>query len=656
MRASRLLTRAGNVLNLKFFLLEDFKQILTRYWGHTKFRPLQEDIIRSVFEGNDTLALLPTGGGKSVTFQVPALAKEGICLVITPLIALMKDQVYNLNKRGIKALAIHSGLSREEIDIALDNCIYGDFKFLYLSPERLRTELFRVRVQSMNVNLIAIDESHCISQWGYDFRPSYLMIAELRDLIPDTPFLALTATATPRVVGDIMDKLQFSKQNVFQKSFERKNLTYRVDHVEDKARRLLNYFQDTKGSGIIYVRNRKKTREISDLLSSNDISADYYHAGLSYELRNLKQDNWQKGKTRIIVSTNAFGMGIDKPDVRLVVHFDMPDSPEAYFQEAGRAGRDEKPAIAVLLYSKADKVQANKRIDASFPGISKIKDVYHAIGNYLQVPVGSGKGQSYDFIFSDFLREYKFNALVAHNAMKILQREGYIELSDEINNPSRVHFKVGRDDLYKFQVSNAKFDGFIKLLLRSYSGFFSSYVAIDENLLAKRSGLKVDNIFTYLKLLSKYKIIDYIPRKRNPVLSYTEERLDHKGIYFSVESYRFLKERYEEKLNAMLNYAESDTRCRSAILLEYFGEKDAPRCGKCDVCQQRNELQLSKYEFDLIKDEIKSHLAERSLLIPELANEINYSDEKFMKVFRWLLDHGKIVRDDLQRYSWATEV
>ncbi len=635
--------------------MEDFTQILTRYWGFTKFRPLQEEIIQSVYQGKDTLALLPTGGGKSITFQVPAMAKEGICLVITPLIALMKDQVNNLHKRGIKALAIHSGLNREEIDIALDNCIYGDFKFLYLSPERLSTEIFKARVQSMKVNLIAVDESHCISQWGYDFRPSYLKIADLRELVPDVPFLALTATATPKVVEDIMQLLKFREKNLFQKSFERKNLTYRVDHVEDKMRRLLNYCRDIKGTGIVYVRNRKKTREIAEMLRKSEISADYYHAGLSYELRNSRQENWQKAKTRIIVSTNAFGMGIDKPNVRLVVHYDMPDSPEAYFQEAGRAGRDTKPALAVLLYSKADGVQAKKRIETNFPEISKIKEVYHALGNFLQVPVGAGKGQSYDFVFSDFLRDYKFNALIAHSALKVLQREGYVELSDEINNPSRVHFKIERDDLYKFQVSNARFDGFIKLLLRSYSGFFSSYVSIDENLLARRSGLKVDDVYTYLKLLSKYKIIDYIPRKRNPVLTYTEERLEHKGLYFSVERYKFLKERFGEKLYAMLDYAESTTRCRSAILLDYFGERNAARCGKCDVCRQRNELELSKYEFDLILEDIKNHLSKKPLLIPELASQVNYSDEKFMKVFRWLLDHGKIVRDDLQRYKWGRD-
>jgi len=632
--------------------LSEFRNILTRYWGYSSFRPLQEEIISSVYNGKDTLGLLPTGGGKSITFQVPALAMEGICLVITPLIALMKDQVHNLKRRGIKAIALHSGMSREEIDIAIDNCIYGDFKFLYLSPERLNTHIFRARIDKMNVNMIAVDESHCISQWGYDFRPSYLKIHELRDLLPGVPVLALTATATPKVVEDIMNKLGFPEENVFRKSFERKNLTYRVDMGEDKNRRLLNYCSELKGSGIVYVRNRKKTREIADFLRSHKISADYYHAGLSHEMRATKQEQWQLGKIRVIVSTNAFGMGIDKPDVRIVAHVDLPDSPEAYFQEAGRAGRDEKPALAVLLFNQSDKRESLKRIANNFPEIKKVKEIYHALGNFLQVPLGAGKGQSYDFIFSDFLSMYKFNALIAHSAMRILQREGYIELSDEINNPTRIHFKTDRDELYKFQVSNSRFDGFIRLLLSSYSGLFSSYVSIDENLLARRAGLKRENITIYLNLLSRSGVIDYIPKKRNPVITYTEERLDFRGLYFSADSYAFLKDRYTEKLNAMIDYAESTTRCRSSILLDYFGEKNAQRCGQCDVCKQRNELELSKYEFDLILEEIKVLLREKPHMIPEIVEKINYPDEKVMKVFRWLLDHGKILRDEFQSYSW----
>ncbi len=632
--------------------MSDFRQILTKYWGYSRFRPMQEDIIRSVYEGKDTLGLLPTGGGKSITFQVPALAKEGICLVVTPLIALMKDQVSNLQQRGVKAIAIHSGMSKNEIDIAIDNCIYGDFKFLYLSPERLTTEIFRVRVSKMNINLVTIDEAHCISQWGYDFRPSYLHIAELRELIADAPFLALTATATPEVVDDIMDKLRFREKNVFQKSFERKNLTYRVDNVEDKNRRLLRVINENRGSGIVYVRSRKKTKDLADFLNQNKIQADFYHAGLSHELRNMRQNAWQKGKKHVIVSTNAFGMGIDKPDVRFVVHMDLPDSPEAYFQEAGRAGRDEKPAVAVLLYNESDRKVAKQRINSSFPELSTIKAVYNALGNFLQVPVGSGKGQSFDFNLYDFISRYKFNAVVAHSALMALQKEGYIELSDEINNPARIHFTVGRDDLYKFQVSNAAFDGFIKLLLRSYSGLFSSYVAIDENVLAKRSGLKNEDIANYLSKLRSFHIIEYIPRKKNPVIFFTEERLDLKNLYFSVETYKFLKERYVDRLNEMLNYASNNNKCRSQVLLTYFGEKEAPRCGKCDICEQRNELDLSKLEFDIILNQIKEALNENSKTLPELANEVEYAEGKFMKVFRWLLDHEKIRKDVFNKYCW----
>ena len=632
--------------------MSDFRQILSKYWGFSNFRPLQEDIIKSVYSGEDTLGLLPTGGGKSLTFQVPALAKEGLCIVITPLIALMKDQVANLNKKGIKALAVNSSMSKHEIDIALDNCIFGDFKFLYLSPERLLSDLFRVRLEKMTVNLIAVDESHCISQWGYDFRPSYLKIPEIRQLLPDVPLIALTATATPQVVEDIMDKLEFKKRNVFQKSFERSNLCYRVDKVEDKYGRLLKYCQDKMGSGIVYVRNRKKTKDISDFLRLNNITADYYHAGLSHEIRNRKQEDWQKGKIRIIVSTNAFGMGIDKPDVGLVAHMDLPDSPEAYFQEAGRAGRDEKPALAVLIVNNSDKRLAEQRIAVTFPEIKQIKDIYQALGNYFQLPIGSGKGQSFDFILPDFLHKYRFSALVAHNTVNILQKEGYIDISDEFHNPSRIHFKIGRDELYKFQVSNAKLDGFIKLILRSYTGLFTSYIPVDEDLLAKRSGLKRDDVYKYLVLLSSSRVIDYIPRKKNPVITYIEERLDRNNLYISAENYKFLKDRFIERLNAMIGYGMGNTKCRSQILLEYFGEKDTVRCGKCDVCLQRNELDMSKYEFDLVLDQIKTELKSEALLLPELARRINLSEEKFMKVFRWLLDHGKIERDITEKYLW----
>jgi len=598
---------------------------------------------------------MPTGGGKSITFQVPAMAEEGICIVITPLISLMKDQVESLRKREINALAVHSGMSRDEIDIALDNCIFGDVKFLYLSPERIGTEIFRVRVQKMKVNLIAVDESHCISQWGYDFRPAYMKIAQLRDLLPGIPVLALTATATPKVVDDIMDKLKFRENNVLRMSFERKNLSYTVEQVEDKYQRISRILDENEGSGIIYVSNRKETRELAQLLQRQGVKADYYHAGLTHEDRSRKQDEWQKGKSRIIVATNAFGMGIDKADVRSVIHLDLPDSLEAYFQEAGRVGRDGKKALAVMLYNNSDKKSLKLRLATAFPEIKVIKDVYNALGNYFQIPVGAGKSLSFDFVLSDFIHSYKFNALVAFNSLKALQREGYIELTDEINNPSRVYFKMQRDDLYKFQVANEQFDGFIKLILRSYGGMFSSFVAIDENLLASRSGLSLENVYNYLNRLKTLGVIQYIPKRKNPVIIFTEERLDHKNLRFSVETYRFLKERYVERTEEVLRYASGHNKCRSQFLLAYFGEKSPYRCGQCDVCQERNELGLSSYEFDLILEQLKSKLSAKNMLMDEIIREITYPEDKVIKVFRWLAEHDKISRDDNYRYSWTKE-
>ena len=577
--------------------MNDYHDILRQYWGYSSFRPLQEDIVESAGSGTDTLALMPTGGGKSITFQVPALAKEGICLVITPLIALMKDQVENLKSRKIKAMAIHSGMTRDEISIALDNCIFGGYKFLYLSPERLLTPLFRVRVQQMNVNLIAVDEAHCISQWGYDFRPSYLQIAALRELLPEVPVLALTATATPRVAKDIMDRLEFRNGKVLKKSFERKNLVYVVRNTEDKQRELLNIAEKIKGTGVVYVRNRRKTRELADLLTGHGYSASNYHAGLKFDTRMQRQEDWQKGRTRIMVSTNAFGMGIDKPDVRFVVHMDLPDSPEAYFQEAGRAGRDEKKAYAILLFSGADEKQVERRIEVNFPPFSVIREIYNALFNYLQVPVGAGKGASYDFILGEFLSRYKFNALTVNSALAILSREGYFEITEEINNPSRIHFTAGRDDLYKFQVKNPKFDSFIKLILRSYTGLFSQYVAFDEYTLSKRAGMSGEEVYQYLVKLSGMKVINYIPKKQNPVVTLLEERLDEKNIHISAERYAFRKERYLERIGELLAYAGTDRKCRSQFLLAYFGELSSRRCGQCDVCIGKKDTQPSPEEL-----------------------------------------------------------
>jgi ATP-dependent DNA helicase RecQ len=632
-----------------------YRQILTKYWGYPNFRPLQEDIILSVAEdGKDTLGLLPTGGGKSLIFQVPAMAKEGLCLVITPLIALMKDQVDNLNRRGIKAVAIHSGLTRHEIEVALNNCQFGNTKFIYLSPERLGTELFQARVVQMKISLIAVDEAHCISQWGYDFRPSYLKIAEIRKLLPGVPVLALTATATPDVVDDIQEKLLFKEKNVFKKSFERKNLIYIVRNVEDKLKYLLQIVTKMNASGVVYVRNRKHTREISDFLKTNGLSSDYFHAGLTNEIKTLKQNAWKTGQCKIIVSTNAFGMGIDKSDVRFVVHMDFPDSLEAYFQEAGRGGRDEKTAFAVLLYNQADIRKLEKSILTTFPEKEVIRKVYNALGNFYQIPVGGGKELVLDFNMATFASNYNFDILTIYNSIKILEAEGYIELTDDVDNPSLLKFIVNRQDLYKFQVANEKFDNFIKLVLRSYTGVFSEYVKIDEDSLARQAGSTRDVVYQFLVQMSKYKIIHYIPQKHTPLLIYTEERLDDRSLFFSPVVYKNRKEKYIERINSVIHYATSLTKCRQQMLLEYFGESDLYRCGKCDVCNKRNELNLSKYEFDCILEKLKAAIKKEPLLLEHAVDSLPDSKpDNVLKVIQWLLDNNKIIYLDDKRLRWV---
>ncbi|MDR0755203.1 MAG: RecQ family ATP-dependent DNA helicase [Prevotellaceae bacterium] len=619
-----------------------FQKILFEHWGYSQFRPLQEEIITSVYNGNDTLALMPTGGGKSITFQVPALAKEGICIVITPLIALMKDQVENLKNRNIPALAVHSGMNAREIAITLDNALFGNYKFLYLSPERLTAKKIHNCIERMNVNLIAIDESHCISQWGYDFRPPYLRIAEIRDILADIPVLALTATATPEVIDDIMEKLRFRKKNVLQKSFERKNLSYIVRNIEDKQQYLKKIIETARGSGIVYVRNRKKTKEISAFLKSTGISADYYHAGLSPEIRSYKQDLWKSGKIQIIVATNAFGMGIDKPDVRSVVHLDLPDSPEAYFQEAGRAGRDEKKSYAVLLYNNSDKVKFEQQFKITFPPIETIKEVYQSICSYLGVAYGEGKGMVFDFNLMDFSIHAKIYSLTVLNSLKILEHENYLQITDELNSPSRVMFIVNRDDLYKIQVENKDLDSFIKLLLRAYTGLFSDFTNIDETYLAKFGNTTEDVIKQYLILLSKKHLISYIPKRRTPLLILNENRLEEANVRITPENYKFLKQRYKNRMDAMINYASSATKCRSQILLSYFGEKNTYRCGQCDVCKTRNELDISAYDFDRIVEELKKRITNNETKLSDIVDNINISSEKIIKVVRWLLDNGKI--------------
>jgi ATP-dependent DNA helicase RecQ len=496
----------------------------------------------------------------------------------------------------------------------------------------------------MNVNLIAVDEAHCISQWGYDFRPSYLEISGLREILEDVPVLALTATATPEVCDDIQKRLSFREQNLFRISFDRENLTYAVRQTEDKERELSRLVQQLKGSGIVYVRSRKKSRELAQILSEEGVSADFYHAGLKHEVRDERQRGWSSGRFRIMVATNAFGMGIDKPDVRFVIHMDLPDGPEAYFQEAGRAGRDGKRSWAILLYSGADKRLVNQRIDQNFPPIPKIRDIYTALCNYLQIPVGSGKGQQYDFEIGAFLHSYRLSAMVSHSALQVLSREGYIALTDAYDNPSRVMFRVGRDDLYNFQVRQEVFDGFIKLLLRSYSGLFSQYVKIDEAFLAKRSGIPLPKVHHYLNSLSSRQIIHYIPRKEVPVITFLEERLDQKNLLISPERYRFRKENYERRIGEMLRYADSKTLCRNQFLLSYFGQLDTPRCGRCDVCRSGKELGPGNPGFEKIREKVAGILSEGSKGVEELLGAAGMDPEEVLGVVEWLIDRGWVVR------------
>lgn len=631
--------------------MSDFKSILTRYWGYSDFRPLQEEIIQSVDKGNDTLGLMPTGGGKSITFQVYSLAKPGICLVITPLISLMKDQVENLNKKGIKALAIHSGLSQQEIKIAFDKASWGDYKFLYLSPERINTERFKEHLTNMDINLITVDEAHCISQWGFDFRPSYRKITELRQLLPDVPVLALTATATREVEKDIQKQLAFKKEHILRKSFFRENLVYIVREREDKLNYLLQSVKRAKGTGIVYVRSRKLTKEISEFLRRNQISADYYHAGLSSSNRERKQDDWKSEKTRVIVATNAFGMGIDKANVRFVIHYGPADSPEAYFQEAGRAGRDGKKAYAVLIYGKSDILALKKNVEKSFPEIQVIKNVYQALCNTFQMAVGYGKNQTKDFNLGNFASKYKMQIQAIYSSIKILQREGYLELTEESDNPSRVTFVVGRDELYKFQVANSSFDGFTKLLLRSYSGLFSDYVPITEEVLAKRAGLSLEVVYRFLNHLNAHKIIHYIPRKNTPYIYFPKERIDVSRLKISKEHYADRKNDYQKRIDAMIHYSTQKLKCRSQVLLHYFGEDESVRCGKCDVCLERNELSLSKLEFDQLAEDIKKSLAE-ACTFEELIMKLKGKEDLKIKVIRWLMDNGKIVRRIDNKLEW----
>ncbi len=632
----------------------ELKQILTRYWGYAAFRPLQEEIIRSVLDGHDTLALLPTGGGKSACYQVSALAREGICVVVSPLIALMKDQVESLKKKGIKAVAVISGMSRHEVDIALDNCIHGDYKFLYLSPERLLSDIVRTRIERMKVNLFAVDEAHCISQWGYDFRPPYLQVAAIRELHPAVPVLALTATATPEVQDDICKQLLFRNQRVFRQSFERTNLSYVVLYDEDKIKKAVTILRRINGSSIVYVRNRRKTREVASLLNDQGISADFYHAGLDTQVRHDRQAAWLRNSTRVMVCTNAFGMGIDKPDVRTVLHLDLPDAPEAYFQEAGRAGRDGSKAYAALFYTPEDKADLEKRFRWSFPPVAKIRKIYHALGNYLQVPVGSGLGASYDFSLIEFCRQYDMHPVAVHNALRVLESDGMISLSDAVHLPSRILFLVNQMDLYRFQVEHPGLDLFVKTLLRMYEGIFDDFVKIDEEEIARRVPAKPEQVIRNLRFLENRQILEYKPRTNTPQLVFTRPRVAAPDLLLSERDLNSRKRRYRDRAAFVLRYASTLHHCRSRMLLRYFGEKDARRCGKCDYCLERNKLDLDEIEFDTLAGRIRALTTERTMKLEKLVHELHTSNEdKTLMAIRWMIDNHQLRYASGDELTWA---
>ena len=595
-------------------------QLLKQYWGYDDFRGIQRDIIESIGAGHDTLGLMPTGGGKSITFQVPAMAMEGTCIVITPLIALMKDQVHHLRKIGIHAEAIYSGLQHSNILRILENCILGSVKLLYVSPERLGSSLFQTKLHHMRISFITVDEAHCISQWGYDFRPSYLEISNIRELLPGVPVLALTATATPQVVDDICEKLSQKQKAtstvkhgfaVFKMSFERKNLAYLVRHSDDKAYDLIQLLEQTPGSAIVYVRSRRHAREISEHLCKAGLSATFYHAGLDHADKDLRQRDWQQDRTRIMVATNAFGMGIDKPDVRLVLHYDCPDSIEAYFQEAGRAGRDGQPAQAILLYNNSDNAKLHKRISDTYPPKDDIRQIYEHLAYYYQIATGDGYGVAHEFNIDDFCLRFRHFPIQVHSALQILERAGYIEYDEEADNEARVKFLVGRDDLYRLEQVSPEEDRVIVTLLRNYGGLFADYCYIDESIIAQQAGISQPQCYDILKSLSQRHLISFIPRRQVPFVRYCQRREDAEHIVLLASIYEERKKQYTLRINAMLKYASSTEQCRSRMLLEYFGEKTQKDCGQCDVCLDAQGNTVTDEGQQAASQQIMTILADR---------------------------------------------
>ena len=620
------------------------RDILQQYWGYSSFRPMQEDIIDSAIAGNDTLALLPTGGGKSICFQVPAMAMDGVCIVITPLISLMKDQVMHLKKIGIPAAAIFTGMHYNEIEIAYNQAVFGLLKFLYVSPERLMTDAFIEALRKMKVCLLAVDESHCISQWGYDFRPPYLKIAEIRKYIPNTPVMALTATATPKVVEDIQYRLGFKKNNVFQTSYERKNLTYNVIHEADKYGLMYRLFANmNKGSGIVYVRSRKRTKVIAEWLQSVGISASFYHAGLDAKTRDYRQQLWMDSKIKVIVATNAFGMGIDKSDVRLVVHLDLPDSLEAYFQEAGRAGRDLQPSEAFLLVSDTDISKLKENLQSSYPELSRIKLIYEALCNYLQIPIGAGENMSYDFDINEFTQYYKFSLLEVFNAIKLIEREGIIATSEAMNTPSKIHIRANREDLYRFQIEYKEYDAIIKFLLRNLPGVLSDFVNIREEHISQKTNIPVEKVIRQLKNLDSMNFLTYIPRNDKPQILFLTERLDIRFFTLSDDIYKNRKNDAARRVDAVIDFVNNNDECRSIQLLRYFGENIKNICNRCDVCSSKNKMTINDKEYEDISERIVHELRESDNNVYEILKKINdHHDEKIVLTIKWMIDNGII--------------